>query len=405
MKRVLFVDDEPQLLDGLRMRLRGLRHKWQMEFVTSGRLAIDTMEQQPPFDVIVCDQRMPEMDGATLLQTVLERWPHTIRIVLSGYAELEQTVRLVPVAHQYISKPCDTKHLENVIDRCISLHVLLQRPSLRAVVGRLGPLPPAPATYAQLQVAMASANTTIADIARLVSRDIVITAKLLQMVNSGFFRLPRRITTVEQAVGYLGLSTVRNLVVSAEVFSKWPSSEGARAVSLSMLQEHASRVAAVARVLVSDMPIANDTLLAALLHDIGYWVLTHQCARELAEAQALATLEGIPMDEAEQHVLGASQAEIGAYLLGIWGFPTAIVEAVAHHHAPGQVAQTGFDTLAALCIAHALAEPSEGAAFTGPAVTHREIESDYLDVVKAPFSWDEARGRASALASTGESAS
>ena len=395
MKRILFVDDEVLVLEGLRMRLHRLRSKWEMEFVSSGKGAIEIMEQRR-FDVIVSDQRMPEMDGATLLRTVLQRWPHAVRIVLSGYAELEQAVRLVPVAHQYINKPCDPNQLENVIERCLALQALLDRPALRELVGRLGSLPPAPSTYAELQAAMASESSTVTDVARIIARDTIVAGKLLQMVNSAFFRLPRRITTVEQAVGYLGLSTVRNLVVSAEVFSKWPASTIRQSIHLDTLQEHASQVAAVAHALTRSSPIANDTLLAALLHDIGYWVLTQERPIELAEAQRLATAESIPMDQAEARVLGASHAEIGAYLLGIWGFPTTIVEAVAHHHSPSAVVQAEFDTLAALCIAHALAEPRESRAFAGVPVTHTEIDSGYLEIVHAPFSWDEARGRAAA---------
>jgi putative nucleotidyltransferase with HDIG domain len=395
MKRILFVDDEVLVLEGLRMRLHRLRSKWDMEFVSSGKGAIEIMEQRR-FDVIVSDQRMPEMDGATLLRTVVQRWPHAVRIVLSGYAELEQAVRLVPVAHQYISKPCDPNQLENVIERCLALQALLDRPALRELVGRLGSLPPAPSTYAELQAAMASESSTVTDVARIIARDTIVAGKLLQMVNSAFFRLPRRITTVEQAVGYLGLSTVRNLVVSAEVFSKWPASTIRQSIHLDTLQEHASQVAAVAHALTRSSPIANDTLLAALLHDIGYWVLTQERPIELAEAQRLATAESIPMDQAEARVLGASHAEIGAYLLGIWGFPTSIVEAVAHHHSPSAVVQAEFDTLAALCIAHALAEPRESRAFAGVPVTHTEIDSGYLEIVHAPFSWEEARGRAAA---------
>jgi putative nucleotidyltransferase with HDIG domain len=375
-----------------------------MEFAAGGRQAIEIMEQRQ-FDVIVSDQRMPEMDGATLLRIVMERWPHAVRIVLSGYAELEQTVRLVPVAHQYISKPCDPVQLENVIERCVALQTLLRQPAMRELVGRLGPLPPAPSTYVALQAAMASESTTVADVARIVSGDTIVAAKLLQMVNSAFFRLPRRITSVEQAVGYLGLSTVRNLVVSAEVFSKWPSAPSRASSHLETLQMHASHVAAVAHSLVRDTSIASDTLLAALLHDIGYWVLTQGRPKELAEAQRLAAAESIAMDQAERRLLGASHAEIGAYLLGIWGFPMSIVEAVAHHHSPSDVTQTRFDTLAALCIAHAVSEPAENCAFTGLSVPHTEIDAHYLEVVHAPFSWEEARDRASAQLASGGSPS
>jgi putative nucleotidyltransferase with HDIG domain len=398
MRRVLFVDDDPQLLEGLRIRLRRMREAWEMEFVNSGREAIDVMERRP-FDVIVSDQRMPEMDGATLLDIVRERWPRTVRIVLSGYAELEQTVRLVPVAHQYISKPCDPAQLESSISRCLALQELLGQPALRELVGQLGRLPPAPTTYVRLQAAMASETSSVADIAGIIASDTIVTGKLLQMVNSGFFRLPRRVKGVEQAVGYLGLNTVRSLVVSVEVFSAWTAAP--RLISLEKLQKHASEVAAAALAILPPSQLADDTLLAALLHDIGYWVLTPGRERELAEAQRIATAEALPMDQAEKRVLGASHAEIGAYLLGIWGLPSSIVEAVAHHHTPHAVPGGQFDAVAALCIAHALVETGECAAFSGASIPRSEISSDYLAAVRAPFTWEEASRRVSAALSGG----
>src|SRR4051794_11344215 len=136
MKNILFVDDEQPVLDGLRLRLHRLHTKWSMEFVNSGAQAIEKMQARP-YDVIVTDMRMPVMDGGKLLELVSARWPQAIRIVLSGYSELNQTARLVPFAHQYLSKPCQPQQLENVIDRCLLLHELLNQPRLREIVGRI----------------------------------------------------------------------------------------------------------------------------------------------------------------------------------------------------------------------------------------------------------------------------
>jgi DNA-binding NtrC family response regulator len=125
VKRILFVDDESEGLAGLRTRLHRLHAKWEMKFVESDTEAIERMQERP-YDVIVTDMRMPGMDGAKLLEIVSERWPQTVRIVLSGYADLQQTVRLVPVAHQYLSKPCQPQQLENVIGAGLDLEKLQQ---------------------------------------------------------------------------------------------------------------------------------------------------------------------------------------------------------------------------------------------------------------------------------------
>ena len=172
MKSVLFVDDEPAALEGLRIRLWGLRDKWRMEFADSGLTALAAMERHP-FDVIVSDGRMPGMDGAQLLQIVRDRWPQTVRIILSACAQLEQTVRLVPVAHQYLGKPCEPHQLESSIERCFALRRLLEQPALRAAVGKLRQLPPIPRTYSQLQSVMANERVSVHEVAEIISSDTV----------------------------------------------------------------------------------------------------------------------------------------------------------------------------------------------------------------------------------------
>lgn len=391
MKKILFVDDEQPVLDGLRTRLHRMAGKWDMTFVDSGPRGIEELERAH-FDMIVTDMRMPGMDGAQVLQTVSARWPETIRIVLSGYSELQQTIRLVPIAHQYLSKPCESPRLENTIERCLRLHELLRNPQLRATVGRIRALPALPRTYAKLQNALAGETVTVHDIARIVAADTVIAARVLQIVNSAFFRLARRITNVEQAVTYLGFAAVRNLVMSAEVFSSWQGGDRG-VINLENLQSHVLKVAAATQALTNGTPIADDALLAALLHDIGYWVLLQECPDELGKALALAKAEGLTMHQAEARIVGSSHAEIGAYLLGLWGLPYSIIEAVAHHHTPQEVPQTDFDVLSAVAIAHSLTEPSEVRAFNTALADDAKIGPEYLASLHAPFDWNEVLER------------
>lgn len=400
MKRVLFVDDEAPVLEGLRTRLHRLHTKWHMDFVGSGALALERM-QAGPYDVIVTDMRMPVMDGAKLLGSVNERWPETIRIVLSGYGELEQAVRLVPFAHQYLSKPCQPQQLENVIDRCLMLHELLSRPGLRSLVGRVRCLPTLPKIYSTLQRVVKDEKASVAEVAKIVSADSALAARVLQIVNSAFFRLARRISNIEQAVSYLGFQAIRNLAMSVEIFSRW-SGGACSGLDVEALQKHVHAVAAAASALTARMAIADDALLAGLLHDIGYWVLAQECPSDLSQAVTLAGNEAIPLHEAESRVLGASHAEIGAYLLGLWGLPHSVVEAVAHHHHPQRVVHTDFDVLSALVIAHSLVQADESSLFRTPTPTDVTIDSSYLLAAGAPFDWAEAVRRVAATTHTEE---
>jgi len=393
VKRILFVDDDAQLHEAVRSRLRSRASEWDLSFVASAERALDELERVPS-DVIVSDVRLPGMDGAQFLRRVNERWPGAVRIALSAPADLAGAMRLLPLAHQYLSKPCPSQHLEHVIERCLKLQDLLSRPALRALIGRVRQLPAQPRIFARLQVVMANENVTPREIGRIISADAVITAKVLQIANSAFFRRARRVTNVEQAVLYLGFASVRNLAMCAEVFARWPGKLAHGALDLDLLQQHAQRVAAVAQALTARTVWSDDSVLAALLHDIGYWVLIQECPRELDRAIEMAIKEGIAVEDAEQRVMGASHAEVGAYLLGLWGLPYPVIEAVAHHHLPERAGAQRFDVVAALAVAVALSGTDDTDAFHSAPPRSALVGPDFLVRLKAPFGWSQAEERA-----------
>jgi HD-like signal output (HDOD) protein len=392
MKRVLFVDDDTALLDGLRARLHALRSQWEMVFVENGPRAVAELEQRP-VDVIVADVRMPTMDGVELLEIVRDRWPHTIRIVLSGCAEEGQSGRLLSVVHQYISKPCKVDQLESAIGRCMQLRDVLNQPPLQALVGRTAHLPAMPRTCTSLRTAMADPDVSAREVARIIHEDSAVAAKVLQLVNSAFFRLARRITSIEQAVSYLGFNAIRTLVMSVEVFSAWRSDVGTCELTPTRLQEQAHRVAAATRALADGTAFADDALLAGLLHNIGYWVLLQECPDQVQRAIEVARTSGASLHAAEEQVIGASHAAIGAYLLGVWGLPYPVIEAVAFQHCPQRVSQKQFDVLAALVVAHTL--QASGEPLVRGAVESCEVAVDarYLQALQAPFDWTQAQER------------
>ena len=388
MKRILVVDDEQHVLDGIRTMLRRRRNEWEMEFVDSGAAALAALEKQP-YDLICSDMRMPTMDGAQLLTAVSERWPQIVRIVLSGYSELAQTIRLVPIAHQYISKPCNSEQLNNILDRCLNVQEMLGRPALRELVGRVRKLPALPRTYAKLRDAMAEPNVTATDIAKIVAGDTAIAAKVLQVVNSAFFRLARQITKIEQAVSYLGFAAIRNLVMSVEVFSQWNQSAAACGFDLERMQSESTMTAAAARALSAGTSLTDDAMVVGLLHDIGYLILLVECPEQLQAAREEAVKRGIPAYQTEREILGASHAEVGAYLLALWGLPFSIVEAVAHHHQPLAVAHTDFDLLSVLAIAEGLMHTPDVPSLCGAA--DFVVDDDFLKQVHAPFTLSHAQ--------------
>ena len=393
-RQILFVDDDPAILSGLRVRLHRFDSRWAMYFADSGAAAIEALERCD-YDLIIADVRMPGMDGVELLRTVSERWPNTIRIALSGYAGEKQVARLVPYAHQYLNKPCPSSQLEELIERCLRLHELLPDARLRALAGSVRTLPVTIRAHTELQAALSQESAGIAAVTGIVASDTALTAKTLQLANSEFFRLSRRITNVEQAVGHLGLGVMRALAASTDVF--WQGAEHESiTLRLDELQQHANTVAAAARSLARDTPHGDDAWAAGLLHDIGYWILARERQAELLQCLQLAVADGLPLQEAEARILGASHAQLGAYLLGLWGIPGALVEAVVFHHAPDRVAQSQFGALEALAVAESLCGTDDAGVFDGRSVPAFGVGVDYLKSVNAPFDWPEAARRVEA---------
>lgn len=368
MKRVLFVDDEQHVLDGLRDSLRRQRREWTMVFALGGRAALHELDAGP-FDVVVTDMRMPDIDGAALLAHVRERHPASVRIMLSGQTELEAALRAVPVAHQFLSKPCDRERLRAAIERACLSQALLMDESVRRAAGGAEALPSAPTLYTRLVEASRDPDASMAHVGALVESDVAMCAKVLQLVNSSFFGLGRRIAGAREAVTYLGMAPLRALVLSTGAFQAFAAGR-ACGFSLDALEAHSTLVARTSAALLTDRQAAGEAFTAGMLHDVGKLVLASHRPAELAGLLAEAERTDRPLHVVERERGGVTHAEIGGYLLTVWGLPYTIVEAVTHHHAPARLEDSTFGVRAAVHIADALVGEASG----GPAV----LDEDYV---------------------------
>jgi len=352
-KRVLFVDDEPMVLSGLQRSLRSMREDWEMAFVTSGTEALKLMEQEP-FDIIVTDMRMPVMTGAELLEQVKSRFPQCFRIILSGQADQETILRAVDPTHQYLAKPCDTTELKKRLTGAFAVRGLLKNEELQAVVSRLQALPSLPSLFVEVTRELQSSESSLPRIAHLVSEDMAMTAKVLQLVNSAFFGLRCRISSPMQAVQLLGLDTLRALVLSSHVFTKFRT-QTLGEPETSYLWKHSMAVASFAKHIAAcekaDRPLADDCFTAGLLHDAGKVILASALESKYNQVLTAVRNGGQKLIPAEMEILGCSHAEVAAYLLGLWGLPDAVIDGVAWHHAPSGSIQTGFSPALATHVA------------------------------------------------------
>lgn len=356
MKRILFVDDEPNVLAGIRRMLHTMRREWDLRFAESGADALEELEGDH-FDIVVTDMRMPGMSGADLLAMVRERYPHVVRIILSGQSDQEQIIKTIGPAHRYLSKPCSPESLREALSRAATLGQVITSDYLRDLATRTDTLPSIPHLYTQLEELLERPDVSMKDVAGVVSADQAMTAKVLQLVNSAYFGLPRKVGSAEQAINFIGLNVVRALVLSAHVFSQLDVAWSVR-VRPDRLWSHSVEVArkaeAIARVEGRPRSEQQEALTAGLLHDVGVLVLAQHLRHGYDELLACAEERGIPVDQAEREVLGATHADVGRFLLDLWGLPEPLVAAVGGHHEPLSSFGDAFSAAASVCAAEAL---------------------------------------------------
>lgn len=355
MRRLLFVDEEPRVLAGLRTLLRRYRHEWDMVFVDSAGAAMAVLEGEGRTEVLVTDLGVGgHRRGPDLLERVKTEHPEVVRIILSGSPELQASMQAMEKAHRFLTKPCDPDVLRFAVERACRLRDMLDTPRLREVAGTLGSLPSIPSIYAELVEALSDPDVGVREVAAIVERDAGMCAQIFHIVNSAYFGTVRRISSIHQAVTFLGTRMLKNLVLSVEVFKAFETERRIPGFDLERLQDHTSLTARIASQLV-ERPRSDDAFMAAMLHDVGFLMLAARLPDELAHSLAEASRRGCSVAEVEREVTGTTHAELGAYLLGLWGLPGEVVDAVAHHHTPGAVESPDLDLVAAVHIADALA--------------------------------------------------
>ncbi|KAF0225365.1 MAG: response [Rhodospirillaceae bacterium] len=347
--RICFVDDEPNILQGLKRLMHSMADDWEMEFHLSGEAALLSMIRGGPFDVVVSDMRMPGMDGAALLTQVRQNYPESVRVILSGYADNDSIMRTISPAHIYLAKPCDGESLRDAIRHPLALRRLLSSDSMRRALGGLDSLPGLPDLFYQPHASAAS-------VAAIIASDTAMTAEILKLTNSAHFSIGRPVSTVSQAVRTLGLETIKTLAVKSAIFRRFAGS--ARVTPfLEGLNRHGLGLTRLAKDIAIAMR-ASDAVTetagcAALLSNIGALVLLDSHGDDYLNVLTKVTPDH-PAHQAEIDAYGVHHGHVGAYLLGLWGVTDRVVEAVAHAPAPSQAGHHGNDLLSIVHLARSL---------------------------------------------------
>jgi len=382
MRRVLFVDDEPKILGGLRRMLRSLRREWEMEFVESGPQALHRLAASP-FEVVVSDMRMPSMDGSQLLHEVMKRYPATVRIILSGQCDRQAVLKCVGPAHQFLSKPCDAETLKTTVARACRLRDHLPDEQTKRVVSSIESLPSQLSVYEEVVAELQSTTPSIRHIAKSVSRDIAMSAKVVQLVSSGFFGTPQRAFDATFAVSLLGLETMTALTLSTKALHPLDCEEHGEQLAevLDMLSQHSLAVGKAAKKIAEleseDPTLSGDAYLSGVLHDIGTLILATDSPRDYLQMLFSVGSQPITLQEPERRSLYTNRADVGAYLMGLWGLPDPIVRAIAYHLCPSHSPDQSFGPLTAVHVANAVLEEEIGERL----LVASPIDVDYLETL------------------------
>ena len=357
LQRVLFVDDDAQVLQGLRSGLRRQRQTLDLSFAQGADAGLAALSRGS-YDVVVADMRMPSMDGASFLRIVMEQQPDVVRIVLSGYTDRNNVLRALGIAHQFLSKPCPTDTLADVLSRAAALRGLIGDERLRRFMSRLMSLPAEQSISDQLVDTLILPGSSATSVLRIVEQDLALSAKLLQIVNSSAPGPIKPVGTLDDAVARMDRDTLRALALSSCLVQNVEQSASLPGLSLARLHEHALLSARIARRLMTNTADGELAFTTALLANAGKLVLWLWWPERFALVVE-ACRSGVPPREAEQLLFGFTHAEVGAYLLGLWGLPASSVEAVAFHHEPRPTARGGatrLDVVTAVHVACALAD-------------------------------------------------
>lgn len=356
MHHILFVDDDTNILSGLRRRLRSARPEWNLHFATSGKDALSLAENQD-FDVIVADIQMPEMDGITLLENLQKTHSDAVRIILTGHTDSTSYLRTIGPAHQFLTKPCDNETLIGSIENALGLRQLLQSPELRTLVADSKSLTSPPDTYMRLETAFSNPNYSLQSITEIVESDIALTTEILKLTNSSYFAVTQNVSSVSHAVRMLGMETLKALALFVGLYRGFEGPPR-QAENLRRLCHRSQQIGVTAALIAEYEKLPREICHAVpsigMLSHIGTLILYANRPDEMDAVTKRVEDENISIHQAETEQFGAGHAEIGAYLLGLWGFAAPIIQAVAYHHRPMDLPHKEMNALTAIYVAQHL---------------------------------------------------
>jgi HD-like signal output (HDOD) protein len=332
---VVFVDDEEPILASLRSLFR--RTRYSTSVFTQAAAAIEFLKRVPA-DLVISDLRMPVITGIEFLNQVSAINPHAVRVILSGYEDKSIVMNALSkgLAHHYMLKPWNDLELRQLVDQSLERLETLRRQRLEGILRSIETLPSPPSFHVNIQTVLAREGSSVYDIAREVEKSPPIVAKLLRVSNSIYFASRKAITSVQDAVFFIGTEYIAGLVAAIEAFHSFPSDNDPHvAEEIQKLWLASFHRALIAKKIAEKWPGFSEfdtVFVASLLQDIGcavFMCFEPEAYKEYADAIHDGLMAPL---KAEEKIFGHSHSTVGAALLEYWNLPPPVVQAVARQH-------------------------------------------------------------------------
>lgn len=359
-KRVVIVDGDPLHIASFSQNLIRLCPDWELTFFSNSTDSLKHLEANS-CDVFISDMTMPDSTGPQLLNEVGRLYPTVVRFVMAEALDKEAVMKCVLGSNHFLPKPCEPEAVRKAVDRALTLEKWLSNDEIKSLVLRIRTFPSIPSLYFEVLKELRSPDASAQRVGEIISQDLAMSTKVLQVLNSAYYAIARQITDPAEAVTILGFEMVKSLVLCIQVFSQFDKVKPYY-FSIDKLWRHSTAVAQAARHIARfeglGAEAADEIYTAGLLHDIGKLVLVSNFSDEYQAVQTRVRNEHISLWDAEREAFGASHAEIGAYLIGLWGMPLPLAEAACFHHKPRLLTVTAPITVAVVHAANVIV--SEG---------------------------------------------
>ena len=339
--KVLFVDDEENILKSIR---RGFyMADFEVHTALGAKAGLAVLEKED-IDLVISDVRMPEMDGIRFLEIVKEKYPSTSRGILSGFVEQTAAFKSLTqgLTSTYFAKPWEDEVLQKRIRHILYVRKILHSQKLLLLINSIGELPTLPSLYQEFMQAMED-EKSIKEISAIIQKDTSIAAKVLQIANSAFYG-SNKTSSVDQAMLYIGLSTIKDIVLAVSLTSrkKWNKAQDKFLEDIFAHSSQMNRYVVQIYKLFNSSKRIRQFPSVGLMHDIGKIILLQYYPERFESIVAhQENNPGMNFFESEMDLgyEGNTHAEIGAFFLDWWNLPAIFTEVALFHHTPEKASE------------------------------------------------------------------